>query len=582
MRLIGTPGAPGIAIGPLWRYRGHDGSTTRQRSADEDAGMDPAAIAATAAAQLQRIADRLRSSGQHDEAQIFDAQAMMATDPTLVGDWQARIAAGERPLPALQAATSAIADMLAAIPDEVLAARAADIRDVGERMERIATGAGLNLPTEPSIVVARDLPPSTAAEIPTNVLLGIALEAGSRTAHAAILARGIGIPCVVSVRGLLDAVDVAIAAESDVVTDAPQAAIDGASGLVLIRPGRDELAEIGRRRIEASHRDELVRGFRDRPAQTRDGHRVTLLANIGGPADAARALDARAEGVGLFRTEFLFMGRQGPPSEEEQVAAYREVFRAFGRARPVVVRLADIGGDKDVPYLRLPIEENPFLGVRGIRLCYRDPALYLTQIRAVSRAAAAADVEPHLMAPMIATMADVVLLHDLVGTAQAQLAADGLPGASHIVTGIMVEVPSAALIASELAPQVDFFSLGTNDLTQYLLAADRTNRDLADLQDGLHPAVLRAVRMVTAAAAAAGRPVAVCGELAGDPLAALVLVGLGVAELSADAGSLDELRYQLARVTAHDLRGLAVRALEARDGAEVRALAREVGASEPT
>ena len=577
MRLIGTPGAPGIAIGPVWRYRAHDDATTTgPQSADADAPVDPVAVAATAAAQLQRIADRLRGTGQTHEAEIFEAQAMMATDPTLVGEWQDRIVAGATPLAALRAATMAIAEMLAAIPDEVLAARAADIRDVGERMERVATGADLDLPTEPSIVVARDLPPSTAAEIPADVLLGIALEAGSRTAHAAILARGLGIPCVVSARGLLDVVDADLAAANGT----PTAAIDGASGLVLLRPDDDELAEISRRRLESSRRGDLVRGFRDRPAQTRDGQRVTLLANIGGPADSARALDARAEGVGLFRTEFLFMGRQGPPSEEEQVAAYGEVFRAFGPHRPVVVRLADIGGDKDIPYLRLPREENPFLGVRGIWLCHRDPGLYLTQIRAVSRAAAAADVEPHLMAPMVATLADVVLLHDLVRTAQAQLGAEGVPGAPRIVTGIMVEVPSAALLATELAEQVDFFSLGTNDLTQYLLAADRTNRDLADLQDGLHPAVLRAIRLVTSAAAAAGKPVAVCGELAGDPLAALVLVGLGVNELSADAGSLDELRYQLARVTSDELLRLGSRALAARDAAEVRALAREVGDSD--
>ena len=278
---------------------------------------------------------------------------MMATDPTLVGDWQDRIVAGATPLAALRAATMAIAEMLAAIPDEVLAARAADIRDVGERMERVATGADLDLPTEPSIVVARDLPPSTAAEIPADVLLGIALEAGSRTAHAAILARGLGIPCVVSARGLLDVVDADLAAANGT----PTAAIDGASGLVLLRPDDDELAEISRRRLESSRRGDLVRGFRDRRAQTRDGQRVTLLANIGGPAHSARALEARAEGVGLFRTEFLFMGRQGPPSEEEQVAAYGEVFRAFGPHRPVVVRLADIGGDKDIPYLRLPGRE---------------------------------------------------------------------------------------------------------------------------------------------------------------------------------------------------------------------------------
>jgi len=575
MRLTGVGAAPGFAVGPMWRHvqRGPQATSVAIGI------VDPDAIAAVAAAQLEEIGAQLRESGRAEEAGIFDAQAMMATDPMLTDGWRRRLDAGEDPLAALDAATEAAAAMLASLGDEVLAARAADVRDVGSRLRRIITGEDLDLPAEPSIVVADDLPPSTAAEIPPGLLLGIALEAGSKTAHAAILARGLGIPCVVGLAGLLAAVDQALAAaDTTAPGDAPplEIAVDGAAGLVFTRPTADELAGMGERHAAAILAAEIARGFRDRPAATKDGHRVRLVANIGKPADVPRALEARAEGVGLFRTEFLFMGRQSPPTEDEQVAAYREVFEAFGPDRPVVVRLADIGGDKGIPYLHLPHEENPFLGVRAIRLAYRDRSLLLTQIRAVSRAAALAHVEPHVMAPMIATLADVDLLNEMIRDAQASLAADGTPATPHIVTGIMVEVPSAAILTRELAPRVDFFSIGTNDLTQYLLAADRTNPELTGLQDALHPAVVRAIRMVTGAAGAAGKPVAVCGELAGDPAGALVLVGLGVDELSADAGSLDALRFHLAGVTYVQLQRLAARALQARDAEEVRALANDL------
>jgi phosphoenolpyruvate-protein kinase (PTS system EI component) len=303
---------------------------------------------------------------------------------------------------------------------------------------------------------------------------------------------------------------------------------------------------------------------------------VLLVANIGNPDDAPRALEAGAEGVGLFRTEFLFMKRQAPPTEEEQVAAYRRAFEAFGPGRPVVVRLADIGGDKAIPYLGLPPEANPFLGVRAIRLAYGDRSLLLAQLRAIWRAGGLAGVTPHVMAPMVATLDDVDLLDALRDEARAAVLAAGQPCASAMVSGIMVEVPAAALLAPELARRVAFFSIGTNDLTQYVMAADRGNATLGRFQDALHPAVLRAVAGVVAGADAAGIPVAVCGELAGDPAGALVLVGLGVDELSADAGSLDEVRAALAGATMAELEALAREALGARDAAAVRAAADEL------
>ncbi len=571
-RLTGIGAAPGIAVGPAWRHReaaapGGLPLPPPPRAVDVDA------VAAQAARQLDELAARLRTMGRAAEAAIFDAQSMMSTDTTLLDAWRRRMSAGEDAVAAVTGAAGTVSEKLASLGDELLAARAADVRDVGQRLARIVAGAVLDLPTQPSIVIADDLPPSTTAEIPSGFLLGIALEAGSRTAHAVILARALGIPCIVGVDGLLARYDALVgptggpdgASPGDVVVG-----IDGDAGEVLLRPSSEELEELGRRGAARHAVEAMAREFRDRPAALSDGERVKVLANIGGPADAQRALDARAEGVGLFRTEFLFMHHQTPPTEREQADAYREVFEAFGPDRPVVVRLADIGGDKGIPYLDLPAEANPFLGVRAIRLAYRDRDLLVTQLRAISTAAAAAGVVPQIMAPMVATLEDVALLHGLVDEAQAGLRSAGAPMAERLVTGIMVEIPSAALIAAELARHVDFFSIGTNDLTQYLLAADRTNALLAPLQEALHPAVLRCIRMVVEGADAVGIPVAVCGELAGDPAGALVLVGLGVDELSADAGSLDGLRQHLAGVSRADLDALAALALRASDGPTVR------------
>jgi phosphocarrier protein FPr len=531
-----------------------------------DPGEALHAAALEAASQLEALADRVRDLGRPDEAGIFEAQAMMATDPELLDEAVARAEAGEDPVSAVRAAADAVGATLAALPDELLAARAADVRDVGARIARILLGEEMDLPGVPSVAIADDLPPSVAAEIPPGFLLGVALEGGSITAHAVILARGLGIPAIVGAKGLTRA---AVSATS--------VAVDGGSGEIVLDPGPDEVANFAARAAALEESRRAAAALRGRPGATADGERVALLANIGSPEDAPRALDAGAEGVGLFRTEFLFMKRQTAPAEAEQVAAYAAAFTAFGPGRPVVVRLADIGGDKAIPYLDLPAEANPFLGVRAIRLAaHGSRELLLTQLRAIWRAAGRAGVTPHVMAPMVATLDDARLLLELRDQARADAAATGDPLPEGMVTGVMVEIPSAAILAPELARIVDFFSIGTNDLTQYTMAADRGNPALGHLQDALHPAVLRLIRDVVAGADENHIPVAVCGELAGDPAGALVLVGLGVDELSADAGSLDGIRAALAAVTRAELDDLAGRALAAGDAETVRAMARQL------
>ena len=574
-RLRGLGAVAGIATAPAWRYRELPAGTAAPVPGDPGAAIRDAAAAAEA--QLEVLAGRIRDAGRPDDAGIFEAQAVLATDPTIVDGALERVAAGDDPATAVTGAAAEAALAIASLGDELLAARAADVRDVGARIARILRGESLALPEAPVVAIADDLPPSVTAEIPAAFLRGIALAGGSRTAHAVILARGLGIPCVVGCTGLLEAVD-------DAASAGPvEIALDGESGEVLIDPDDAAKATLAGRAASLAQRRTRAAAARGRPGATADGVRVLLVANIGNPDDAPRALEVGAEGVGLFRTEFLFMKRQAPPTEDEQVVAYRRAFEAFGPERPVVVRLADIGGDKGIPYLGLPPEANPFLGVRAIRLAYGDPELLRTQLRAIWRAGGLAGVHPHVMAPMVATLDDVDLLESLRDEARAAVLAAGQACAEEMVTGIMVEIPAAALLAPELARRVAFFSIGTNDLTQYVMAADRGNATLGRFQDALHPAVLRAIAGVVAGADGAGIPVAVCGELAGDPAGALVLVGLGVDELSADAGSLDEVRAALAGVTFAELQELARKALVAPDASAVRALAaqlldRDVGA----
>ena len=588
IRIEASAAAPGVAIGPAWRYPRRP--TQEETAAEHDRqkslrgavrpkltkAQSVAAVtdaAHRAADQLTALADRLSEAGRGDDAGIFGAQAMMATDTALLDEAIRRVRAGMDPVEAVAESATAAAEMLAAVDDELLSARSADIRDVGARIGRILRGEQPELPERPSIAVADDLPPSVTAEIPAGFLLGVALAGGSRTSHAVILARGLGIPAVVGAAGLLEAVDAATDAAVAAGSPAPLTiAVDGSRGEILLEPSDEDIGIFRGRADELAKRTLRAAALRDRPGATADGERVALVANIGTPDDAPRALEAGAEGVGLFRTEFLYMKRLTPPTEHEQMLAYRRVMTAFGPDRPVVIRLADIGGDKGIPYLGRPAEAAPFLGGRATRLADRPHDLMRRQLRAIWQAGALAEVTPHAMAPMVATVADVKLLLQLRDEARDDLRSKKLPCAGKMVTGIMVETPSAAIIAAELAQMVDFFSIGTNDLTQYLMAADRGNASLSSLQDALHPSVLRTIASVVHGADSAGIPVAVCGELAGDPAGALVLVGLGVDELSADAGLLDGIRAALAAVTRAELDDLSMRALASGDAESGRAI----------
>jgi phosphotransferase system enzyme I (PtsI) len=413
------------------------------------------------------------------------------------------------------------AQLMDNLADAYFRERAKDIRDVGDRVVRALLGmpkADLRALPYPAIVVARDLAPADTASVDRENVLGFVTEQGSTTSHTAILAQALGLPAVVGLGAALAGVD-----------EHARLGLDGAAGTVVLDPTPEERAALEERARALAAEQELLTQYKDKEAVLGNGKRIEVSANIGGPGDVATAMRFGADGVGLYRTEFLFLDRDSPPTEEEQVEAYRSVLAAFG-SKPVIIRTIDIGGDKQIPYLHLPAEANPFLGVRATRLGLRRPTLFKTQLRAILRASTAGTAR--IMYPMIAVAEEIEQANLLLHSVREELDLEGTAYDHDLEVGIMVEIPSAALDAERLADRVDFFSIGTNDLTQYTFAADRTNRDLKYLYQPLHPALLSLIRMTIDAAHAHGKWVGICGELAGDPQAIPVLIAMGVDELS--------------------------------------------------
>ena len=464
-------------------------------------------------------------------------------------------------------AVERLAERLAALGNPLLAARAADLRDVGRRVlghiDPALRGTSQTLPDTPCILVAADLSPSDTAALDTRRILGIVTAQGGPTSHTAILTRTLGIPAVVAAGpAVLD------------VAPGTQVIVDGTGGRMVLDPDAATVASARAWLQEDAARTQREQAERSLPARTRDGHTVEIAANVNLPAQAAEAITLGAEGVGLMRTEFLFLERDHTPDEDTQYAVYAEMLKALN-GRPLIVRTLDIGGDKQVPHLNLPTEENPFLGVRGARLLLRRPDLMEPQLRALYRAAhdGADNAGEHgdsstlsIMFPMITSESEVIALRAACERIRTQM------NAPHVPLGIMVEVPAAALLADRLAEHVDFFSIGTNDLTQYTLAIDRQHPDLAAEADSLHPAVLRLIQQTVQGAARQKRWVGVCGGLAGDPFGALLLTGLGVHELSMSPRDIPPVKARLREADFTALSALANRALACASAQDVRAL----------
>lgn len=558
-RLHGIGASPGIAIGPVLVHSPELPAIHARRVEDVDAEvarLDEAVQATTK--RLQELAAAAEKGAGADVAMIFEAHQMFLEDPSFAGE---AIETVRRERVCAEAAVSQVADRLATefedIGDEYFAARAADLRDIGNQLVRQLLGlgdAGFVYLTDPVVIMANDLTPSETVTIPPGMALAFVTEIGSPTSHTAILARSLGIPAVVGVG------KAALASGATV-------AVDGHGGSVWIDPDAATVHALEERRTAEAQTRAQAEAHAFEPARSRDGVQIEVVANIGTASDADRAQRAGAEGVGLFRTEFLFIDRGAPPTEEEQFETYRRVFEVFGE-RPVVVRTLDVGGDKNVPGIELGDEMNPFLGKRGIRLTLDEPELFRTQLRALLRAAVGANLK--LMFPMVASLSEIEETRAAVDAAKRELDERGVDRAHSFEIGIMVEVPSAAVTADLLAPHVDFFSIGTNDLTQYTLAVDRTNAAVAHMADALHPAVLRLIASVIDAAHANGKWVGLCGELAGDPVAAPVLLGLGLDEWSMNPPAIPLVKERVRTLSADECKALAHRCLAATSPAQVR------------
>jgi phosphoenolpyruvate-protein phosphotransferase len=552
-QLRGIAAAPGQVVAPAWRWaepRIHDSAV----DLSGEAGVNRLQVAITQVkATLATSAARLEADGAAAEAGILEAQALMLDDPALLDGATNLIREGRLADAAVADTMAPFAEMLRASPDPVFQARAADVDDVVEQIRRALHGVSAMPPPpeKPSIVVARDLAPSQTAGLDRTLVVGFATEQGTATAHTAILARALGLPAVVGLAGLLDTVD-----------DGRPLLLDGDRGTLVIDPPPEAAARVSGPAPLAADAE---------PAITRDGRRVEVGCNAANLDDARRAAGAGADGIGLLRSEFLFLGRDRLPDEDEQVHILEQVMAAMG-GRPVILRTLDVGADKPLPALPQPAEANPALGVRGLRLqLLRRPDLLSGQMRAALRVASTHPVR--LMLPMVSTVDEVREAKQVFAVARRELDPFNV---RRLPLGIMVEVPAAAIGANELAQEVDFFSLGTNDLTQYLFAADRTNPQVAPLADGLHPVVLRTIDQVTRAARRHGRWVGVCGEMASDLWAVPLLVGLGVDELSVHPPLVARIKATVRRLDSRTCASAAQRAMALDNGQAVRRLLGEL------
>jgi multiphosphoryl transfer protein len=552
--LAGLSGAAGIVSGPARHFGAPEPEIPTGSGGDPEAEWEALTRAREQVrAETHATRDSVAAQAGDYSAAIFDAHLLFLDDDALLGPARRAIFdEGDNAARAWHDAAEAVAADYRALDDEYMQARAEDLTGVARQVVAALTSGAAPTLTGPGIVVARELTPADTATLNRTLALGIATAAGSPTSHSAILARSLGIPAAVGL--------------GDALLDVPEGTellLDGDAGTVEVEPADELLADYEQRAAEQDRSARRARAAAADPALTRDGRRIEVVANIGSPEDVSAAIENGAEGVGLLRTEFLFLDRDSMPSEEEQFVTYTRIAEGL-EGRPLILRTLDVGADKPLPYLPQRPEANPFLGVRGIRLALERPELLETQLRAALRTAAEHPLK--VMFPMVATLDEYRRARAVLDELRA-----GLPTVE-LEVGVMIEVPAAALEAEQFAPKVDFFSLGTNDLTQYTMAAERGNAAVAGLADGLHPAVLRLIRTVADAANGHGKWAGVCGELASDPEAAPVLVGLGIAELSANAPSIPAVKEAVRDVDSETARDLAERALELSSAAEVRAL----------
>ena len=542
----------GIAIGPCWLYKPVIVSTSRNSITDPASELTRLENALREARQqLEQLHERALENISEADAAIFEAHQLFLEDPEFIGAIQSMIS-DERTN--AEAAVAEIAEGFAqqmlALDDEYFQARAQDIRDVSRRILYCLNGISLDQfqLERPAVILAEDLTPSDTMQFERKMILGLCTRHGGPTSHTAILARSLAVPAAVNVPFEISALN-----------DGSEVILDGSAGTLTCEPREEELTAARQMQTEWNDTWKSQLSTAGKPAQTRDGRIVEVVANIGGLDDARQAVEFGAEGVGLFRTEFLYLDYGRLPSEEEQAAIYREIFEVMG-SRPVIVRTLDIGGDKPVDYLDLQQETNPFLGWRAIRMMRDHPEMLLTQMRALLRAASSGN-DLRIMVPMVSCLEEVRQARELFEEAKTSLQKENTLHVEKTQFGIMVEIPSAALITEHLAEFVDFFSIGTNDLTQYTLAVDRTNERVAYLASPFHPAVLQLIARTIEKAHEKGKWVGLCGEMAGDPLAASLLLGLGLDEFSMAPSSIPSMKELIRELDANECKQIAQKAL---------------------
>lgn len=517
-------------------------------------------------AEVRNLKQRTLEQLGEEKAEIFEAHLLVLNDPELLGPVEDKIRTESLNAEyALQEVTSGFISMFENMKSAYLRERAADMRDVTKRvLAHLLKVKVQDLATisEEVILVAEDLTPSETAQLNRSFVKGFATNIGGRTSHSAIMARSLEIPAVVGTKEILYQVK-----------DGDLLILDGMDGSVLLNPDEATIAEYRAKKEQYEAQRAEYAKLRHVPTVTMDGLHVELAANIGTPADVAGVLENGGEAVGLYRTEFLYMGRDSMPSEKEQFHAYKTVLERM-EGKPVVVRTLDIGGDKELPYLELPKEMNPFLGLRAVRLCLERQDIFRTQLRALLRASVYGNLR--IMFPMIATLDEFREAKSILLEEKAKLAAEGIQVSNEIQLGIMVEIPSTAVLADLFAKEVDFFSIGTNDLIQYTMAADRMNERVSYLYQPYNPSILRLVKMVIDAAHAEGKWVGMCGEMAGDATAIPLLIGLGLDEFSMSASSILPARAQISKQSSVEMRELAEKALGCSTAKEVVRLVQEL------
>ena len=543
----GLSASTGIAIGPAWVYRPVEVKIIQIDDADPDLEWTRLQGALEQAkSQLEAIMEKASQQMGEEEAEIFGAHLMFLDDPELLGAIKRKIDSNLNAEAAVQDGIEGFAKTLLALESEYFQARAADVLDVGRRLVACLMGVDLvsaDFPQEPVVLFADDLNPSDTMHFEKDKILGLCTRRGGPTSHTAILSRSMGVPAVVSAPFDIDQIQAG-----------QMVVLNGDSGIVLFEPNEVQLEEAYKHQEQSARLWATRLGKADQPAVTKDDHRVEVVANIGNEIDARQAIEYGAEGVGLLRTEFLYLDRDQLPDLEEQVRTYRGIFKVIG-TRPVVVRTLDIGGDKAVSYLGFQDEPNPFLGWRAIRMINERPEILKDQFEALLRAGVGVDLR--IMLPLVSSVDEVIAAKKIYDDTRQTLLQQEKSFADQVQFGIMIEVPSAAMLVEHFADYVDFYSIGTNDLAQYTLAVDRTNERVASLASPFHPAVIHLIERTIKKAHANGKWVGLCGEMAGNPLAVPLLLGLGLDEFSMAPVAIPQIKDLIRGLNKRECEGIA-------------------------